>query len=209
MLKELGPGLRLTVVFTILTGFLYPIVMTGLSEAFFPRQANGSLVRVKGTVVGSRLIGQTFTKPQYFHPRPSAAGNGYDATQSGGTNLGPTNSKLIDQIKASIANFRKENPTFNGPVPSDIVTSSASGLDPDISPASAEDQAARVAAARGVSIAQVKQLIAQFTKGPEWGFLGGSRVNVLMLNLALDRQFPVAKTQSADAFAGQTAGAAR
>lgn len=209
MLKELGPGLRLTATFTILTGFLYPLLMTGLAQAIFPRQANGSLVRVNGTVVGSGLIGQSFTKPQYFHPRPSAAGNGYDATQSGGTNLGPTNVKLIDEIKASIATFRKENPTFKGPVPSDIVTSSGSGLDPDISPAAASDQAERVAAARGASVAQIQHLVAQFTKGPTWGFLGGARVNVLMLNLALDREFPVSKTRSAEAFGPRSDGAAR
>jgi len=209
MLKELGPGLRLTVAFTILTGLVYPLVMTGLSQAFFPRQANGSLVRVNGTVVGSSLIGQSFAKPQYFHPRPSDAGSGYDATQSGGSNLGPTNAKLIKNIAASIAEFRKENPTAKGPVPSDIVTASASGLDPDISPAAAEDQAARVAVARGVSIAQVRQLVAQFTKGPEWGFLGDSRVNVLMLNLALDRSFPIGVHQAANGSAGTSAGEER
>jgi len=203
MLKELGPGLRLTVALTILTGLLYPLVMTGLSQAIFPHQANGSLVRVDGKVVGSSLIGQSFAKPQYFHPRPSDAGNGYDATQSGGSNLGPTSAKLINGISTSIAEFRKENPTFKGPVPSDIVTASASGLDPDISPAAAEDQAARVATARGVSVDQVRRLVTQYTKGPSWGFLGGSRVDVLMLNLALDRSFPVSKGQSANASAGQ------
>jgi potassium-transporting ATPase KdpC subunit len=209
MLKDLGPGLRLTVAFTILTGFIYPFLMTGLSQAIFPRQADGSLVRVHGTVVGSSLIGQSFAKPQYFHPRPSDAGSGYDATQSGGSNLGPTNAKLINGIKASIAEFRKENPTFKGPIPSDIVTASASGLDPDISPAAAEDQAARVAAARGISVRQIQQSIAQFTQGPTWGFLGDSRVNVLMLNLALDRDFPVAGRQSASSPAGRSAGTAR
>lgn len=209
MLKELGPGLRLMVAFTVLTGFLYPLLMTGLAQAFFPRQANGSLLRLNGTLIGSSLIGQSFTKSRYFHSRPSAAGNGYDATQSGATNLGPTNVKLIDRIRQSIADFRKENPTFNGPVPSDIVTASASGLDPDISPAAAEDQAARVAAVRGVSVDQVRRLVAQFTKGPEWGFLGESRVNVLMLNLALDRRFPLVKRESAMASPLRFAGGVR
>jgi K+-transporting ATPase ATPase C chain len=197
------------VAFTVLTGFLYPLLMTGLAQAFFPRQANGSLLRLNGTLIGSSLIGQSFTKSRYFHSRPSAAGNGYDATQSGATNLGPTNVKLIDRIRQSIADFRKENPTFNGPVPSDIVTASASGLDPDISPAAAEDQAARVAAVRGVSVDQVRRLVAQFTKGPEWGFLGESRVNVLMLNLALDRRFPLVKRESAMASPLRFAGGVR
>jgi K+-transporting ATPase ATPase C chain len=209
MLKELWPGLRLTVAFTIVTGFLYPLLMTGLSQAIFPYQANGSLVRVNGKIAGSSLIGQSFTQPQYFHPRPSDAGAGYDPTQSGGSNLGLTNAKLIAQIKSSIAEFRKENPTFTGPVPADIVTASASGLDPDISPAAAEDQAERVAAARGLSVSAVKELIAHFRKGPEWGFLGASRVNVLMLNLALDRRFPINRTPSAGNVTGRPATPAR
>jgi potassium-transporting ATPase KdpC subunit len=193
MIKELGPGLRLTIVFTILTGFLYPGVMTGICQLIFPRQSNGSMVTANGKVVGSKLIGQSFTKPQYFHLRPSAAGNGYDATQSGGSNLGPTSQKLIDRVKASIADFRKENPHFRGKIPAGIVTASGSGLDPQISPAAAAAQVDRVAKARGVSRSQVRRLVAQFTKGPSWGFIGEPRVNVLLLNVALDQRFPVSK----------------
>jgi potassium-transporting ATPase KdpC subunit len=246
MLKELGPGLRLTIVFTILTGLVYPVVMTGLSEAIFPRQSKGSLVTVNGKVVGSSLIGQPFTKPEYFHPRPSAAGNGYDATQSGATNLGPTSAKLLhgttkmddkknevvdfDGIDDRIVHYCLDNDipyesslpleqfkdsqgnlddvklikAFNddkapliftpkAPIAQDAVTASASGLDPHISPANAEVQATRVAKARGVSADQVKRLIPQFTDGPDWGFLGEPRVNVLLLNVALDQRFTVSK----------------
>jgi len=193
MIKELGPGFRLTLIFTILTGLLYPAVMTGVSEMIFPKQANGSLVTVNGTVVGSSLIAQGFTKPEYFHPRPSAAGNGYDPTASSGSNLGPTSQALMTRLQASVVAFRKENPDFTGNIPSDILTTSASGLDPHISPAAAEAQAARVAKARGVSQDQVEPLIAQFTQRPDWGFLGEPRVNVLLLNIALDQKFPLGK----------------
>jgi K+-transporting ATPase ATPase C chain len=193
MLKELGPGFRLMVVFTILTGLLYPMAMTGLSEAIFPRQANGSLVTVNGNLVGSSLIAQGFTKPEYFHPRPSAAGNGYDPTASGGSNLGPTSQALMTRMQASVVAFRKENPDFTGNIPSDILTTSASGLDPHISPAAAEAQAARVAKARGIPTGQIEPLIGQFTEKPDWGFLGEPRVNVLLLNIALDQKFPLAK----------------
>jgi len=193
MIKELGPGFRLTLIFTILTGLLYPAVMTGVSELVFPKQANGSLVTVNGTIVGSSLIAQGFTKPEYFHPRPSAAGNGYDPTASSGSNLGPTSQALMTRLQASVVAFRKENPDFTGNIPSDILTTSASGLDPQISPAAAEAQAARVAKARGVSRDEVEPLIAQFTQRPDWGFLGEPRVNVLLLNIALDRKLPLAK----------------
>jgi K+-transporting ATPase ATPase C chain len=193
MVKELGPGFRLMVVLTILTGLIYPAVMTGISEAIFPAQANGSLVTVNGTLVGSSLIAQGFTKPEYFHPRPSAAGNGYDPTASGGSNLGPTSQALMTRLQGSVVAFRKENPDFTGNIPSDILTTSASGLDPHISPAAAEAQAARVAKARGVSRDEVEPLIAQFTQRPDWGFLGEPRVNVLLLNIALDRKLPLAK----------------
>jgi len=193
MVKELGPGFRLMVVLTILTGLIYPAVMTGISEAIFPKQADGSLVTVNGTLVGSSLIAQGFTKPEYFHPRPSAAGNGYDPTASSGSNLGPTSQALMTRLQASVVAFRKENPDFTGNIPSDILTTSASGLDPHISPAAAEAQAARVAKARGVSQDQVEPLIAQFTQKPDWGFLGEPRVNVLLLNIALDQKFPLAK----------------
>ncbi|HVB57797.1 MAG TPA: potassium-transporting ATPase subunit C [Candidatus Acidoferrales bacterium] len=262
MIKELGPGLRLTIAFTILTGIIYPAVMTGISEAIFPRQANGSLIRVDGKIVGSRLIGQLFSKPGYFHPRPSAAGNGYDATQSGGSNLGPTSAKLIlgttstdskgketvsfDGINDRIVHYCLDNnipyessvpldrfkdpqgnlddvkliDAFNDPknplvftpklpIPSDAVTGSASGLDPDISPANAELQLARIAKVRGVRPAQVKPLVAEFTHRADWGFLGEPRVNVLRLNVALDQRFPATKSQSADAAAGQKAAVMR
>jgi K+-transporting ATPase ATPase C chain len=246
MLKELGPGLRLTLIFTVLTGLLYPAVMTGVSELVFPKQANGSLVTVGGKIVGSSLIGQPFAKPEYFHPRPSAAGNGYDATASGGSNLGPTSAKLLhgttkmddkknevvdfDGINLRIVHYCVDNDipyessvpldqfkdshgdlddvklikafnddktplvfTAKAPIPPDAVTASASGLDPHISPGNAEIQAARIAKARGVSADQLKQLISQFTDGADLGFLGEPRVNVLMLNIALDQKFPVSK----------------
>jgi len=142
-------------------------------------------------VIGSELIGQNFTKPEYFHPRPSAAGSdGFDATSSGGSNYGPTNQKLIDRMKASIEQFRKDNPDYHGPIPADLLTTSASGLDPDLSPDSARAQAARVAKARGIPEDQVARLIQQSTEPPDLGILGDARVNVLKLNLALDRQFP-------------------
>ena len=176
---------------TIVLGVLYPLAITGLSQVLFPHQANGSLVTVNGKVVGSELIGQNFSKPEYFQPRPSAAGNdGYDPTASSGSNYGPTNQKLVDRVKASVDKFRKDNPDYTGPLPADLVTASASGLDPHISPDSADVQAARVAKARGVSTDQVSQLIAQFTEGPDLGVLGELRVNVLKLNLALDEKFP-------------------
>lgn len=191
MLRQLEPAIRFTVFFTVLTGLVYPGVVTGLTQMFFPHRANGSLIEVNDQVVGSALIGQNFSKPEYFHPRPSAAGNGYDATASGGSNYGPTNQKLIDRVKASIDQFRKDNPDYTGPIPADLVTTSASGLDPDISPASAEAEAPRVAKARGMTLEQVQQVVAQNTQGRTLGFLGEPRVNVLELNLALDHQFPL------------------
>jgi potassium-transporting ATPase KdpC subunit len=246
MFKALGPGFRLTLALTLLTGLLYPAVMTGVSELIFPKQANGSLVTVSGKVVGSSLIGQPFTKPEYFHPRPSSAGSGYDATASSGSNLGPTSAKLLhgttkmddkknevvdfdgiddrivhycldnglpyesslplDQFKDSQGNLDdvKLIKAFNddktplvftpkAPIPADAVTASASGLDPHISPTNAELQAARVAKTRGIPVDQVKPLIAQSTDRADWGFLGEPRVNVLMLNVALDHRFPIAK----------------
>lgn len=199
MLNHLGPGLRITLAFTLLTGLVYPGVVTGLCQLFFPRQANGSLIERNGRVVGSSLIGQSFTRPEYFHSRPSAAGSeGYDASASSGSNLGPTSRKLIDRVKADIEKFRKDNPDYHGPIPADMVTASGSGLDPHISPASAQAQAARVATARGVAVNQVNELIARFTEAPSLGIIGGARVNVLRLNLALDRDYPLghASTQS-------------
>ena len=246
MIKELGPAFRMMLVFTVLTGLLYPAAMTGIAKIIFPRQASGSLVTVNGKVVGSTLIGQNFSKDEYFHPRPSAAGNGYDATASSGTNLGPTSAKLLrgttkmddkknevvdfDGISLRLVHYCLDNEipyessvpldqfknakgdlddvklikAFNddktplmfkpkSPIPADAVTASASGLDPHISAANAEIQAGRVATARKASADQVKQLIAQSTEGADLGFLGEPRVNVLMLNIALDQRFPVTR----------------
>ncbi len=191
MWQQILPGLRIKIFMTILLGVVYPLAMTGICQLVFPHQANGSLVTVDGKVIGSELIGQNFTKPEYFQPRPSAAGNdGYDATASSASNYGPTNQKLVDRVKASIEKFRKENPDYTGPLPADLVTASASGLDPHLSPDSARAQASRVAKVRGVTVEQIDQLITQFTENPDLGLLGEPRVNVLKLNLALDRQFP-------------------
>ena len=191
MHRQIAPAFRLMLVVTVLTGLIYPGLVTAICQALFPWQANGSMLKAGGKEVGSVRIGQNFSKPEYFHPRPSAAGNdGYDATASTGSNYGPTSQKLIDRVKASLEQFRKENPDYTGPIPADLLTASGSGLDPDISPASAEAQAPRVAKARGLSLEQVNALITQNTKGPELGFLGASRVNVLELNLKLDQKFP-------------------
>jgi K+-transporting ATPase ATPase C chain len=246
MIKELGPGFRLMIALTILTGLIYPAAMTGLSAAIFPKQANGSLVTQNGKVVGSSLIGQSFSRADYFHPRPSSAGSGYDATNSAGSNLGPTSAKLLygttktddkgkeivdfdglqdrivhycvdnnigftssaplepfkdaqgnlDDVKLIKAFNDTKNPlviTPKTPIPSDAVTGSASGLDPHISPANAELQVGRVAAARGVAAEQVRPLIAQATDKPALGFIGEPGVNVLLLNIALDQKFPARK----------------
>ena len=191
MLKQLSPALRMTVFLTVLTGLIYPAAVTGVCQLLFNRQANGSLIVQNGQVIGSSLLGQNFTRPEYFHPRPSAAGNdGYDPTASGGSNLGPTSQKLYDRVKAAAAQFRKENPDYSGPIPADALTASGSGLDPDISVANAEVQAGRVAKARGIGKSTVDHLIASATQGRDLGFLGEPRVNVLRLNLALDKQFP-------------------
>jgi K+-transporting ATPase ATPase C chain len=189
MWQHILPGLRIKIFMTILLGVIYPLAITGISQILFPHAANGSLVMAAdGKVVGSELIGQNFAKPEYFQPRPSAAGNdGYDPTASGGSNYGPTNQKLVDRVSASIAKFRKENPDFHGPIPADLLTASASGLDPHLSPESAEAQIARVAKARGLAPEQVRSLVDRFTEGPDLGVFGEPRVNVLKLNLALDR----------------------
>src|SRR2546426_8184744 len=181
----------MTIVTTILLGLIYPLAVTGLSQVLFPDNANGQLIERNGTVIGSRIIGQGFSSPAYFHPRPSAAGTGYDAASSGGTNLGPTNKKLIDAVKANVETARKDNPT--APVPIDLVTASASGLDPHISPAAADFQVPRVARERRVSEADLRQVVAAHTEGRQFGFFGEPRVNVLELNLALDREHPIAK----------------
>jgi K+-transporting ATPase ATPase C chain len=186
MIRHLGTALRVTIVSIVLLGLIYPLAMTAIATVLFPRQANGSLVTVNGKVVGSSIIGQLWTKPQYFAGRPSAAGKGYDPTSTGGTNLGPTSKKLIDSTKATIAELEKQNPDSAGPPPIDLVTSSGSGIDPDISPEAAYWQAPRVAKARGESLATVRALIAGHVQGRTFGFLGEPRVNVLEINLALD-----------------------
>jgi len=243
MWNQILPGLRITLFATLLFGVAYPLAMTGISQILFPSKANGSLIRSGGNVIGSELIGQNFSKPDYFHPRPSSAGNGYDATASGGSNLGPTSAKFVhgttkmddkknevvdfDGISLRLVHYCVENDipyessipldrfkdasgglddvklikAFNddkaplvfkpkAAIPADAVTGSASGLDPHISPAFAEAQAARVAKARGISLDQANQLIAGFKEGRDLGLLGEPRVNVLKLNLALDQQFP-------------------
>jgi potassium-transporting ATPase KdpC subunit len=189
MLRQLVPALRMTIFLTIVTGLIYPGVITGLCQVLFPHEANGSLLTVNSKLVGSELIGQNFHKPEYFHPRPSAAGNdGYDASASSGSNLGPTSQKLFDRVKASADDYRKENPAFHGAVPADALTASASGLDPEISLANATAQADRIAQARGKDVADVQKLIDSLASRRDLGLLGEARVNVLKLNLALDRE---------------------
>lgn len=186
------PAILMTVVLAVLLGLIYPLVITGVAQVAFHHQANGSLLRgAGGRVIGSSLIGQNFTGPRYFHPRVSAAGSGYDAAASGGTNLGPTNAQLLKRTAAQARRVRRENGLPPGfPLPSDAVSASASGLDPDISPAYAALQIARVARARGLSVAVVRGLVRRYTAGRDLGVLGEPRVNVLELNLALDRLKP-------------------
>jgi K+-transporting ATPase ATPase C chain len=192
MWKQLLPGLRMTLFLTVLTGLIYPGVVTGLCKVLFSSQASGSLITHNGKVIGSALIGQPFSRPEYFSPRPSAAGaDGYDASASSGSNLGPTSQKLMDRVKASVDKLHTDNPDHKGAWPADLATASGSGLDPHISPAAAEVQAAHVAKARGVSREQIWQLTQSHIEGRDLGFLGEPRVNVLQLNLALDAKFPV------------------
>lgn len=186
-MKQWLIALKVTIALTILTGIIYPLLVTGVSQVLFPRQANGTLVTVSGKTVGSALIGQNFTRPEYFHGRPSAAGDkGYDGLNSGPSNLGPTSRKLIDRVKGDVVKFRAENPSYTGPIPPDLLTASGSGLDPHISPESALAQADRVAQARKLPPERVRHLIATYTEGRQLGIFGEPRVNVLKLNLALD-----------------------
>jgi K+-transporting ATPase ATPase C chain len=190
MKKNLITAALMTVATTLLLGIVYPLVITGLAQLLFHDQANGQLLQVNGKLVGSRIIGQAFTGPAYFHSRPSAAGYGYQADNSNGSQLGPTNRQLIERVKADTTALQAENP--NTPVPIDLVTTSASGLDPEITPAAAAFQIPRVAKARGISEDNLKLIVARHIQGRQLGFLGEPRVNVLELNLELDKQFPVA-----------------
>jgi K+-transporting ATPase ATPase C chain len=189
--KNLVVAVLMTVVTTVLLGLVYPLVVTALAQALFRDKANGQLVDRNKQTVGSVIIGQGFAAPGYFHSRASAAGNGYDATSSGGTNLGPTNKKLIDGVKAAVDAARKDNP--NADVPIDLVTSSASGFDPHVSPDAAMFQVPRVAKARGIAESDLRQFVADRVEGRQLGFLGEPRVNVLMLNLAMDERWPAAR----------------
>jgi len=187
LFKHIYPAVALTIVLTVLVGVIYPFVITGLSELFFKEKAHGSLIEREGRVIGSRLIGQAFKGPGYFHPRPSAAGSGYDAAASGGTNLGPTSKKLFEeQVNARVKELHAENP--NAEIPIDLVTSSGSGLDPHISPAAAEFQIPRITRERRMSEDKVKRLVRKHTEGRQFGVLGEPRVNVLELNLSLDEE---------------------
>ena len=181
----------MTVATTILLGIIYPLVMTSLAQVIFPKQANGQLNERAGRVVGSSIIAQGFTSPGYFHPRPSFAGNGYDAANSNGSQLGPSNQKLIARVQGDVSTAQAENP--GTPVPIDLVTGSGSGLDPHITPANAEFQLPRVAKERGIGFDQLRVLVSMHTEGRQWGFLGEPRVNVLELNLDLDQQFPATR----------------
>lgn len=197
MWRNIAPAFRLMLLMTVLTGLIYPGVVTALCRVLFPRQAAGSLIRANGGVAGSELIGQKFSRPEYFHPRPSAAGAGYDPLASGGSNLGPSNPKLAERVKADAERYRIETGHV-GAIPADAVTASASGLDPHITPLNAEAQVSRVALARGLSRTTVRSLIAAHTEGRTLGFLGEPRVNVLLLNSDLDRRHPVSSTLRAD-----------
>src|ERR1700716_1670830 len=191
MKKNFITAILMTLATTVLLGIIYPLVVTGLSQVLFPAKAKGQLIEANGKIIGSRIIGQAFAAPGYFLSRPSSAGNGYDPTNSNGSQLGPTNQKLVDRVKADVAAAQTENP--GTAVPIDLVTASASGLDPEISPAAAAFQLPRVAKARGVTEEGIRQILTRQTEGRQLGFLGEPRVNVLELNLELNRQFPTNK----------------
>ncbi|MGB7497905.1 MAG: potassium-transporting ATPase subunit KdpC [Candidatus Acidiferrum sp.] len=184
MSKNLMIAIRFTIITTIVFGLGYPLLVTGLSQWFFPKQANGSLIEKNGQVIGSSLIGQSFSGDKYFHPRPSAAGTGYDPLASGGSQLGPTNQSLVTRVAQDVAKRQQENP--GTPIPADLVTASGSGLDPDISPASAQFQVLRVAKARSMTVEEIQKIVAKHTLPRDFGILGERRVNVLELNLELD-----------------------
>jgi K+-transporting ATPase ATPase C chain len=190
MKENLRIAILMTVVTTVVFGLVYPLAVTVLGQLFFPAKANGQLIEKHGHIVGSRIIGQPFSSDRYFHPRPSAAGNGYDpvSPSGGASNLGPTNRLLLDRVKGDVEKLRAENP--GAPIPVDLVTTSGSGLDPDISPAAAEFQVPRVARARGVSTEKLRLLVKEHTQGRQFGFLGEARVNVFELNLELDTTYP-------------------
>lgn len=191
MKHHLNVAIRFTLVTTLLFGLAYPLIVTALSQLFFPKQANGSLIEKDGQVIGSRLIGQAFSSAAYFHSRPSSAGTGYDASASSPSNFGPTNKQLIDRVSADVTTLQQENPGVL--IPADLVTSSGSGLDPDISPASAEYQVVRVAKARGITEQALRELVARHTQQRQFGVLGEARVNVLELNLDLDARYGTTK----------------
>jgi len=191
MKKNLITAVLMTIATTILLGLVYPLLVTGIAQVIFPKQANGQLIQQDGKTVGSRIIGQGFSGPAYFHSRPSAAGTGYDAANSAGSNFGPTNQKLIDRVKGDVASARADNPGQS--VPIDLVTTSASGFDPHITPAAAEFQLPRIARGRGTTIEQVRAVLAKHTEPRQLGVLGEARVNVMELNLELDKRFPANK----------------
>jgi potassium-transporting ATPase KdpC subunit len=191
MKKNLLTAVLMTIATTILLGIVYPLVVTGIAQVIFPKRANGQLIVKNGKIVGSSIIGQGFFGPEYFHSRPSAAGKGYDAANSAGSNLGPTNQKLIDRVKGDVGAAQADNP--GKPVPIDLVTTSASGFDPHITPAAAEFQLPRIAKERGTTVEQVRSLLGKHTEARQLGVLGEARVNVLELNLELDERFPTGK----------------
>ena len=195
MKKNLITAVLMTIATTIVFGLVYPLIVTVLAQVIFPKHANGQLIQKDGKTIGSRIIGQGFSGPEYFHSRPSAAGNGYDAANSGGSNLGPTNQKLIDRVKGDVATAQAENPGQS--VPIDLVTTSASGFDPHITPAAAEFQLPRVAKERGAPVEQLRALVAKHTETRQLGVLGEARVNVLELNLELNVRFPATRQAKA------------